>query len=101
MSQDRASQSSSVTSPVNIVIGGAGVGLLLAAASVAYFRSQKTSQGPLAGALDSAKSKASIPGIPINFKGKWALNSAIRMIEHDTSRKVLLTVLKSIAKRSK
>jgi len=96
MSQDQTEKIGG--SPLNVVIGGAGLGLLLAAAGVAYFRSQKSGAGKLAAAMGSAKSRRPIP---VNFKGKWALNTAIKVIEHDTSRKVLLGVLKAMAKRSR
>jgi hypothetical protein len=99
MSHEQVSeQSQSSSSPFNILLGGAGIGLLLAAASVAYFRSQKSPRTKFEGVLDVAKGKG---GVPMNFKGKWALNTAIKLIEHDASRKVLLGVLKSIAKRAK
>lgn len=99
MSQNQSSRIPGLnTSPFNVVLGGAGLGLLLAAAAVAYMRSQKTSGGKISETFASARSAAPLP---INFKGKWALNTAIRMIEHDTSRKVLLVILKSMAKRAK
>lgn len=99
MSKDQSSSTPGLnTSPFNVVVGGAGIGLLLAAAAVAYWRSQKRPPSKIAGAFESARPS----GMPaFSFKGKWAINAAIKMIEHDASRKVLLTVLKSIAKRAK
>lgn len=99
MSQDHQSRTPNLNrSPLNVVIGGAGLGLLLAAAGVAYVRSQKQPQSKFTEVLESAK--AAKP-LPFSLKGKWALNTAIRLIEHDTSRRVLLGVLKSMAKRAK
>jgi len=97
MAQDSTS-AASFAKPLNVVLGGAGIGLLLAAAGFAFMRSQKTSPGDLAGKVMSRK-----PGMsaPFNPKGKWALNTLIRVIEHDTSRKMLLGVLKAMAKRAK
>jgi hypothetical protein len=96
MSQDQTERMS--TAPINVIIGGAGLGLLLAAAGVAYVRSQKQTRGPVSEAIQAAKAKGPIP---VNLKGKWALNTAIKLIEHDTSRKVLLSVLKAMAKRAR
>lgn len=96
MSQDRTRGMTS--SPMNMIIGGAGIGLLAAAAGVAYVRSRKQSASPIDNVVNRAKSAK--PPLGINFKGKWALNTAIKMIEHDTSRKVLLAAMKAMAKRA-
>lgn len=103
MSQDNQPQiPESVSKPLNVIVGGAGIGLLLAAAGFAFLRSKKSSAGDVIS--KASLSKASLSKTPIrmpNLKGKWALNAAIRMIEHDSSRKVLLGVLKAMAKRAK
>ncbi len=99
MSQDDTRQiPESVTQPLNILIGGAGIGLLLAAAGFAFLRSRQSETG----SNTAAEPKLPLPklGKP-SLKSKWVLTSAIRLIEHDSSRKVLLTVLKSMANRAK
>ncbi|GEM_PF-6821186 len=99
MSQNGSTGIPKVTgSPLNVIIGGAGIGLLVAAASVAYFKSQRQAGSRFAEAFESARS-SSVPSF--SFKGKWALSAAIKVIEHDASRKVLLAVLKSMVKRAR
>lgn len=98
MSRDKSSLlPNTMPSPINIVLGGAGIGLLLAAAGFAFLRSQRNAGSGIVDRVGPTRI-----GIPKpNFKGKWALNAAIRLIEHDGSRKVLLGVLKTMAKRAK
>jgi hypothetical protein len=87
MSKDQTEQlPSSSGSQLNIIIGGAGIGLLLAAAGVAYLRSSRGEESGRFGSLI------------VGMKGKWALHTTIKLIENDASRKILLGVLKSIAK---
>ena len=96
MSQDAPRRTTeSMAKPLNIVLGGAGIGLLLAAAGFAFTRSQKT---PRVGGTLASKAKI---GIPFDPKGRWAISTMIKVIEHDASRKVLLSILKAMAKRSK
>jgi hypothetical protein len=83
--------------PIALVAGGVGVGLILAAAIVAYMRSQQTSQGR------PARAGEGVPTLswpPFRMKRRWVLTAAIKMIENDASRKVLLGVLKALAKRT-
>lgn len=83
-----------------VIAAGVGAGLILAAVVVAYLRSQNNPQTKVSSALDSAKS-VSWPSVkPGNMKRKWMLAAAIKMIENDTSRRVLLTALKALAKRA-
>jgi len=99
MSQDPAIEmGSSVSKPLSVVVGGAGFGLLLAAAGFAYFRARKPSATEVVEKVTASRRGF---GLPVNLKGKWALTAAIRIIEHDSSRKVLLGVLKAMAKRSR
>jgi hypothetical protein len=96
MSQDQTQRLSA--SPLNMVVGGAGIGLLIAAAAVAYLRSNKEASESVGEAFETAK--ANTP-LPFTFKGRWALNTTISLIEHETSRKLLLSVLKAMAKKSR
>lgn len=96
MSQDNKAQSIG-SSPFNVVVGGAGIGLLAAAAAVAYVRSRRHDNGLAESILHTPKGKP----FEFNLKGKWALNTFIKVIEHDSSRKVLLAALKAMAKGSK
>jgi hypothetical protein len=98
MTQDDTAQvPESIVNPFNVVLGGAGMGLLLAAAGFAFLRSQKHATSDLTSKLKPPSiGKFGMP----NKRGKWALLATIRVIEHDTSRKLLLGLLKAMAKRA-
>lgn len=77
---------------VNVPIPALAGVLLLAAAGAAYTYWQRDNM-PSPG--DAIKSVAPKPG----FGRRIALRTAISMIENDTSRKLLLVVLKTLVKR--
>ncbi|HZT95948.1 MAG TPA: hypothetical protein VFB34_03830 [Chloroflexota bacterium] len=93
MSRDSAPNSS--VNPINVAAGGVGVGLLLAGLAVAYMRSQKQPKSKLAEALNAAASG----GNSAAFKRKMAINTAIKLIENDLTRKALIAGLKAVLKR--
>lgn len=92
--------------PITLIAAGVGTGLILSAAVVAYIRSQDTLEEPSESRIATAFSNARALSWPSTagsatgkFKRKWMLSAAIRMIENDTSRKLLLAALRSMAKR--
>ena len=67
MSQDSTSQiPKSIPSPLNVVIGGAGIGLLLAAAAFAASKSRRGNDNDFASRFHPTRSQA---GLASGFKG--------------------------------
>ena len=83
-------------STLSIIAASLGISLVLAAAGVAYLRTRRSHKSRLADAMKTAKS-SSIPSF--RFKQKSTLNTAIKVLENDLSRKALIIGLKAAAKR--
>jgi hypothetical protein len=92
---DRPRGSTGLAVPAKAIIGGTAIGLLLAAAAYGAFMTRPETSGM----LDKVRSNGPQKAVG-SLKGKWALNALIQAIEHDTSRKLLLAVLRAMAKRA-
>jgi len=83
-------QNLAVSVPMGVVVAGVLLGLLAAAAYVMMQRSDSGVSGAVGQAAKSGKS----------MRRKLGLTTLITLLENDASRRVILTVLKAIARRS-
>lgn len=89
-SESNGDQSLSVSVPMGVVVAGVLVGLMAAAAYLMMQRGDATTSGSAGQAARSGR----------GFGRKIGLTTLITLLENDASRRVILAVLKAIARRS-